>query len=131
MMQLSLSLRLGDLGHEPNLLRHVPERIPDSLVALVPAVQLVLQSPLLRKRPDEAVAHVAQVVARHAREEVVRDLHVQPTVQKVQKRRARYVHCGANLTRGERLVQPQVGRRLREVREDDLRGASVSVERNE
>ncbi len=96
------------------------ERGEDAAVTLCEAVLVVLQPPLFSEGDNEPVAQLAQVVARYAREEMVRDLHVQTAVDEVEPGRAVDVHRGSDLARRKALAQTKIVARLCKVREDNL-----------
>ena len=98
-MQLAPSLRLRNLSQDRHLIRHVPQDSEDFSVAFNKAKGMISQPfvGVLGCKVLHEHVDLTEVVSRHAREEVVRDLHVQTAVEKVEVRWAADVHRCAQL----------------------------------
>lgn len=107
------------VDHHGDLLANGVEAAEHLLVALDEAEDGVGDARVLAKLLDQLL-DLAQVVARHAREEVVDDLELQAAVDKVHPGGAVDVHGGSQLALGERLLLAEVGGGHAPVGEGDL-----------
>jgi len=105
---------LASLGHEFLTLdkrlhhfAHFFESAQNNLVALHKAITLVLDRCLVAELANKNLQS-AQVVARHAREEVVDSLELKTSVQEIQPGGAVDIHGGAELALGEALGRAQI-----------------------
>lgn len=88
-------------------------------ISLNKAVAVVLDLGLLAELADQSL-RPAQIVARHAREQVVHSLELEAAVEPVEPGRAVDVHGGAELALGEGFFGAQVGGGHRPVGKRDL-----------
>lgn len=107
------------LRHHPRLLRHFLQAIQNHAIPRLEPMNQILNLRLCAKLPHQHLQR-AQIVPRHAREQMVYNLELQPAVHEIQPRRARNVHGRAQLALGEGFSRPQVGRARAPVRERDL-----------
>ena len=103
----------------PDLRAHLGQPPQHLCVAVHEPQQRVRDARLGAKLLDQRL-QPAQVVSRHAREQVVHSLELQAAVDPVEPRRAVDVHGGAELALGEGLGFPEVRGRHGPVRERDL-----------
>ena len=103
------------LHHLANLLKSAQ----NNLVALNKAIALVLDCCLVTELADQNLQST-QVVARHAREEMVDGLELKASVQEIQPGGAVDIHGSAQLTLGEALGRTQISGGHAPVAQSDL-----------
>ena len=133
MLELPLGLRFSHLGKNVHLVGHLFERRQYPSVALCKAVLVVFQTPFFGERHHKSIADFAEIVAGKTWEEVMRHLHVQTTVDKVEPARAVNVHGGADLAGSKAFVQSKIIARLGKMGKDNLnvQGRSDNVRDHE
>ncbi|KFY77510.1 hypothetical protein V499_03140 [Pseudogymnoascus sp. VKM F-103] len=114
-----LSIMLLARDHNLNLLGNIAQPAEDDLIPIHEPEDGILNPDILAELANQRL-HPAQVVAGHAREQVVHGLELEATVDEVQPRGAVDIHGGAQLLLGEGLGGAEVGGRHAPVGERDL-----------
>lgn len=111
--------RLATLLHETDLLRHFSKPTDNLLISIVEGKDSVGNTGVATKLQNILLG-TSEVVARHARVEVVDRLELEATVEEVQPGRAIHVHGRTQHLLGEGFVDAQVGGGHGEVGQCDL-----------
>ena len=102
-----------------SLSSNIPQTSNDFLVSIVEAIDSVGNTHIIAELLDKLLSS-AQVVARHARIQVVDGLELKTTVEEVKPLRTVNIHGRAKHTLGERLVDTEISGAHGEVAECDL-----------
>lgn len=111
--------RLAALFHKADLLRHVTEPADDLLVSIIESEDGVRNTSLLAELQNILLS-ATQVVAGHARVQVVDSLKLQATVEEVQPGRTVNIHSRSEHLLGERFVNTHISSRHGKMGERDL-----------
>lgn len=114
-----LNMMLLARHHNLNLLRNIAQPAQNDLIPIHKPKDRILNPNILTELPNQRL-HPAQIVARHARKQVVHSLELQTAVDKVQPRGTIDVHSGAQLLLCEGLSRAKVSGRHAPVGERDL-----------
>lgn len=118
-IDILLSLVLGDLDKEADLIGDILEGRVDDTVTLGETMDMVRQTNLVAELPDKGLG-ATKVVAGHAWEQMVDGLELETAVEPVQPGRAVDIHGGAEHLCCKGLGVAQLLGRHAEMRERDL-----------